>query len=150
MSDAATAPRRILLVDDGDDMTRLLPRFLVDYDVTVARDGAEGIERALTLRPELVIADVAMPGVDGVRFAEALREDPILSKVPVILLAVARDARRVGQSLSVGAKHLVHKPFDVHSLLALVARTLGETARTEPPARGDLETARMTAIRRTG
>lgn len=119
-----TEKKRVLIVDDDESTARLLARFLRDYDVTLAFDGVEGLERAVATRPHLVITDVWMPRMDGIEMVEALKGDPGLHHVPVIFLTAVGDAPNVAHAISAGARHYLPKPIDTDKLLNLIKRDL--------------------------
>lgn len=114
---------RVLIVEDDGDIRRGLAELFLEegYAVETASDGAEGLRVAGTFRPELVLLDLAMPVMDGLRFLERWRAAPATADVPVIVLT-ARHAVELPPS-----EILVSKPFDVGPLLALVQRTIGST-----------------------
>ncbi len=116
----------VLVVDDDPDVARFVEVNLrsAGYDVTVASDGEEAVERALELRPDLVLLDVMMPKLDGFEVAQRLRRDPRTSSSSIIMLtAKALSADKV-LGLSSGADDYIIKPFDPVELLARVKGTL--------------------------
>ncbi|MCO4748358.1 MAG: response regulator, partial [Proteobacteria bacterium] len=145
-------PRRIVLVvDDNADLRRLLRRQLQsDYRVVEAADGAEALRLAREVVPDVVVSDVVMPEMDGIALCRAIREDPELAFLPVVLLtARAQDSDRVA-GLEVGADDYLVKPFDRDELRArvdnLVERGLrlrkalaskAQTEVAEPPPEED-------------
>jgi two-component system, OmpR family, KDP operon response regulator KdpE len=124
---------RILIVDDEPQITRVLRTSLQSngHEVTVAQDGASALEKFMKSQPELVITDLAMPGMDGIELTRAIRER---AQVPVIVLSVrANDASKVA-ALDEGADDYITKPFSIQELLARVrvqARRLAAAAETE-------------------
>lgn len=117
--------KRVLVVDDDESSAKMLSRFLQrDYDVTLAFDGLQGLERAIATRPDLVIADVWMPVMDGIEMIEALKGDPNLHRVPVIFLTALSDAPHVALAITAGARHFLPKPIQADKLLVLVKRSL--------------------------
>lgn len=120
-----SVPRKhVLIADDDEPTARILARFLRDYDVSVARNGREALERAIERRPDLVISDVWMPELDGVEVLRAFKEDPGLRTIPVILLTAAVSAEQVARGISAGAKHFLPKPVQIDQLLRIVRREL--------------------------
>ena len=116
----------VLVVDDEPDVSRFVEVNLrsAGYDVSVASDGVEAVERALELRPDLILLDVMMPGLDGFEVAQRLRRDPRTSSSSIIMLtAKALSADKV-LGLSSGADDYIIKPFDPVELLARVKGTL--------------------------
>ena len=121
---------RILVVDDEPQITRVLRTSLVSngHEVTVAQDGAEAMELFLRAQPELVITDLAMPGMDGIQLTRAIRER---SPVPVIVLSVrSQDSQKVA-ALDEGADDYITKPFSIQELLARVRVQMRRMATAE-------------------
>jgi phosphate regulon transcriptional regulator PhoB len=117
---------RILIVDDEPPIIDVLEYNLkkANYEVVVARDGQEALEKARHQRPDLVILDLMLPKLDGLEVCRALRHD---SDLPIIMLT-ARDEevdRVVG--LELGADDYVVKPFSVRELVARVKTVLRRT-----------------------
>jgi CheY-like chemotaxis protein len=127
------APPCVLIVDD-DAATRLLCAInlkLEGFRVLEAADGRRGLARARFERPDIVLTDVAMPGLDGFQLAEALRLDERTRQIPLVFLsgeATPADAARAQQ---VGALAYVTKPFDPPALVSLVASLLNRSAANE-------------------
>jgi diguanylate cyclase (GGDEF)-like protein len=119
-------PETILVVDDDPDIARFVEVNLrsAGYDVAVAGDGEEALERAAELRPDLVLLDVMMPRIDGFEVAQRLRKNPQTANTSIIMLtAKALSADKV-TGLQSGADDYIIKPFDPIELLARVKGTL--------------------------
>ncbi|MGB8627817.1 MAG: response regulator [Xanthobacteraceae bacterium] len=117
----------ILLADDNADMRHYLERLLTQsgYVVTVAADGREALQAARENRPDLVVTDVMMPGLDGFGLLRELRADSHFATVPVIVLSArAGDGARV-EGMQAGATDYLVKPFSGRELLARVQASLG-------------------------
>ena len=116
----------VLVVDDDPDKAHLLEFALqmVGYDVRLASDGKQGLEAIESFQPDLVIADVMMPHVDGYEMARRIRENPKTRFIPVILqTAGRRKAEDLRRGSEVGALGYITDPTDIDLLLAR-ARTL--------------------------
>lgn len=111
----------VLIVEDNADIRAYLRKhFARSYDVLEAADGAEGLDLARALLPDLVLADVMMPGIDGFELCNTLKADPDTDFIPVVLLtARAAEGDRIA-GLRERADDYVTKPFDVRELLARV------------------------------
>jgi two-component system alkaline phosphatase synthesis response regulator PhoP len=119
----------ILIVEDNADLAFGLRNNLEieGYSVHVAVDGPSGVERARTLRPDLVILDLMLPGMDGYRVLRTLRDDGL--DMPVLILtAQGQEADKV-RGFRLGADDYVTKPFGLLELMARVAALLRRTAR---------------------
>jgi two-component system, OmpR family, response regulator MprA len=133
---------RILVIDDDRAVRDALRRALVlaGYDVQVASNGLEGLERTAETRPDVIVLDVMMPAMDGIEACRRLRS--LGDRTPILMLT-ARDAveDRI-DGLDAGADDYLVKPFDVNELTArvraLLRRTKGEL-RGERLSLGELE-----------
>ena len=117
---------QILVVDDDPDIARFVEVNLrsAGYDVAVAGDGEEALEKAGDMRPDLVLLDVMMPRIDGFEVAQRLRKNPQTANTSIIMLtAKALSADKV-TGLQAGADDYIIKPFDPIELLARVKGTL--------------------------
>ncbi|MBM4343480.1 MAG: response regulator [Deltaproteobacteria bacterium] len=113
---------RILMVDDTPQNLKLLGLLLRQqgYRLSAARNGHEALEVASAAAPDLILLDVAMPGLDGFATCQRLKADPALRDVPIIFLTAAVDHESVMRGFSVGAVDYVTKPFEAEELLARV------------------------------
>jgi adenylate cyclase len=109
------------VIDDEQTVRDLMRRFLAreGFDVVTARDGREGLELARKLRPALITLDVLMPEFDGWSVLQALKADPELAQIPVLMLTIL-DEKHKGYAL--GAADYMTKPFDRDRLRALLAK----------------------------
>lgn len=109
----------VLVIDDNEDIRTLLKTLLQDrYTVLLASGGAQGIRLAVRYVPDLIICDVMMPGIDGMETCRRIKEEPITSHIPVLMLtACSMDEQRV-EGYRCGADAYISKPFDSRVLLA--------------------------------
>src|ERR1035441_3361670 len=124
---------RILVVDDEPQIARVLRTSLQSngHEVMVAQDGAAALDQFLKAQPQLVITDLAMPGMDGI---ELTREIRARSQVPVIVLSVrGNDASKVA-ALDECADDYITKPFSIQELLARVRVQMRRLAAAAGPA----------------
>jgi diguanylate cyclase (GGDEF)-like protein len=119
-------PETILVVDDDPDIARFVEVNLrsAGYDVSVASDGEEALEKAATLRPDLVLLDVMMPRIDGFEVAQRLRRNPQTANTSIIMLTAKALSTDKVLGLTAGADDYIIKPFDPIELLARVKGTL--------------------------
>ena len=128
--DRATAVRpRILVAEDNADLRRYLGDVLgEDYDVELVADGLEAVASMRRSAPDLVVADVMMPGRDGYELVRGMRADPELAGIPVLLLSARAGASETSAGLAAGADDYLSKPFSVVELRARVASNLERAA----------------------
>ena len=119
-------PETILVVDDDPDIARFVEVNLrsAGYEVTVASDGEQALEKAGLLRPDLVLLDVMMPRIDGFEVAHRLRRNPQTANTSIIMLTAKALATDKVLGLTAGADDYIIKPFDPIELLARVKGTL--------------------------
>jgi DNA-binding NtrC family response regulator len=119
----------ILVVDDEESMRYFLEKTLrrEGYDVVSAKDGPEALEIAQRTAVDLVLADVRMPGMDGVALLRALRA--FQPRVPVVLMTAYGTVQDALGAMKQGATDYVLKPFRVEQIRETVARSLGGAAR---------------------
>lgn len=127
-------PAKILLVDDDADFVEATKMVLESksYQVIVAREGDEGLKKAKTEKPDLILLDVIMPLKDGFTVAEQLKKDPQLSKIPVAMLtsfAQRKGESRVSQAqgMTLEAEDYIDKPVSPEELLSRVDKLLKKT-----------------------
>jgi PAS domain S-box-containing protein len=125
---AATAGGRrplVLLADDNADMRQYVRRLLEsEHELVSVGDGEAALQAARERRPDLVITDVMMPKLDGFGLLRALRADPDLATIPVILLSARAGPEATADGLAAGADDYLLKPFSARELLARVSGTL--------------------------
>ena len=119
-------PETILVVDDDPDIARFVEVNLrsAGYDVSVASDGEQALEKAAALRPDLVLLDVMMPRIDGFEVAQRLRRNPQTASTSIIMLTAKALSTDKVLGLTAGADDYIIKPFDPIELLARVKGTL--------------------------
>jgi DNA-binding response OmpR family regulator len=124
----------VLVVEDDPSVRGLLHTLLTaeGYDVATASDGLAGLVKASSRRPALILLDLMMPDLGGIRVLEELRGDPSLVDVPVIVVTGKVDAIP-GLSDILGERSVFAKPFSVAELLARVAEVTGGPTRTTAP-----------------
>ena len=117
---------RVLVVEDDPSVRGLLQTLLSaeGYDVVTASDGLAGLVKAASTKPALMLLDLMMPDLGGVRVLEELRDDPELADIPVIVVTGKIDAVP-GMRALLGEDNVFVKPFAVAELLARVADVTG-------------------------
>ena len=137
---------RVLVIDDEAPI-RLLCRVNLEaerMEVIEAGDGPTGLEKARTERPDVILLDVMMPGVDGWRVAEELLEDEQTKSIPIVFLTARAEFRDRAHGLDLGGVDYVTKPFNPLDLAALVRNLLERVERGE---REELRGERIAELR---
>jgi two-component system OmpR family response regulator len=124
----------VLVVDDEPTITEVVARYLnrAGYATRVAANGREALDAAATQRPDLVVLDLMLPGIDGLEVMRRLR-DQDRDRVAVILLTAKSEESDRVIGLRLGADDYVVKPFSIEELLARVHAVLRRTAPPEKP-----------------
>jgi CheY-like chemotaxis protein len=131
--------KKLLLADDSVTIQKVVQITFSsdDYDLTVVDNGDIAYEKARSQRPDLILADVFMPGKNGYELCAAVKNDPSLAAVPVILLKGTFEPFDEAKARSVGADSWIAKPFESQALIACVEELLTHAAQAPaipPPA----------------
>lgn len=128
----------VLVVDDNSDIRAYVRRTLAeDYRVVEAADGAAGLERAREHTPDCVVADVMMPGMNGVDLLAALRDDPATDFIPVVLLTARAAPADKQKGLDAGADDYLTKPFRPAELTTRIRNLIAQRLRLRERLRAD-------------
>jgi len=125
-----TQPKKILIIEDSEDLRRILSNALGSGKVTVleAKDGAEGLEKALTLHPDLILLDIVLPKMDGLTMLKTLRKDEWGREAPVVILTNLSDARDIEAAMGEGARdYLVKIDWKLEDIISKVQEKLRST-----------------------
>ena len=117
----------ILLVDDNQDNQYAVKFILEDkgYRVVFAKDGAEGIQKAVKLKPDLILMDMMMPKVDGYQATQKIRSYKTLKNVPIIAMTAKSPQEDKRQAIKAGCNEYLSKPFNLDDILKKVDKWLG-------------------------
>ncbi|MFN7901558.1 MAG: response regulator transcription factor [Holosporales bacterium] len=121
-------PTSILVVDDEPHIRTLLQQTLEDLgsevEITLAKDGREGLHQALLLQPILIFLDIMMPHLNGFEVCQRLRQSPEMKDTVIVLLTARGQEVDRQAGLEAGANHYITKPFDPDAVLALARQVL--------------------------
>lgn len=119
-------PEKILLVEDDEFISMFIEYELSEdgYQVTVAANGLDGLQAARTVRPNLILLDVMMPGMNGFDLARKLQGDPLTAGLPIIFLTARAMAADKTKGLELGAVSYLTKPFQMAELKAEIKSLL--------------------------
>jgi CheY-like chemotaxis protein len=126
----ASVTATILIVDDEERNRKLLEVFMKaeGYRTICVGDGREAMAIAARERPDLVLLDMMMPGMDGFDVARALKAEPSLRRIPVVIVSSLDDIASRRRVLSAGADEVLNKPVDRWQLSQHVARLLKDAS----------------------
>lgn len=121
---------KILVAEDDLDIARLIQFQLKlnGYEVTAVGDGAEAMKRARRDQPDLMLVDWMMPVMDGLQVITALKADPELKRIPVILMTARAQEHDVQAGLAAGATAYLVKPFQLEQLVQAIQEALHEAS----------------------
>jgi two-component system, OmpR family, alkaline phosphatase synthesis response regulator PhoP len=137
---------KVLVIDDEAPI-RLLCRVNLEaekMDVIEAADGPSGVQKARDERPDVILLDVMMPGLDGWNVAQQLLEDTSTSGIPIIFLTARAEFRDRARGLDIGGVDYITKPFNPLELAPLVQRLLDRIDRGE---RDELRAEKLSELR---
>ena len=125
---------KILVVDDERNMVRLLQVNLEreGYEVVTAFDGVEGLQKARTENPDLVLLDITMPRMDGFEVLNVLKANTDTSDMPVVILTARSKDADVFQGYETGADAYLTKPLHPNELTAVIRKMLAKRSEAPP------------------
>jgi twitching motility two-component system response regulator PilH len=117
----------ILIIDDSPTEVHVFRNMLLnnDLEVSVARNGEEGIEKAIEIKPDCILMDVVMPGKNGFQATRDLSRNPATSAIPVIIITTKDQETDKIWGMRQGARDYIVKPADEKDLIARIKRVLG-------------------------
>ena len=121
--------KRILVVEDQEDLRGVLRDLLIGsgYHVAEAADGREGVAKAQSERPHLILMDIQLPVLDGYEVTRKIKADPTLATTPVIAVSSFAMKGDEEKARAAGCEHYVTKPYSPLQLLRIIRGYLGET-----------------------
>src|SRR5215813_13899610 len=128
------ASEKILIVDDDEDVLLIVQTILDNsgYSCVVARNGREGVEKAIESSPDLILLDVMMPELSGWEVCTTLKSAPETRQIPIAMLTVKSEIRDLITGMQVGADDYITKPFTRKKLLSTVRKLLDERGDATP------------------
>jgi CheY-like chemotaxis protein len=129
LSPVSLSPSRlILLIDDEPDVRRVVQTCLeklTRWTVIAVASGEEGLLKATTEKPDAIVLDMMMPGMDGYKFLDALLAKPETQSIPVVFLTAKAESHELRQYEALGVKGTIPKPFNPLTLHRDIAAALG-------------------------
>ena len=105
--------KRILIIEDSDTEAHIVQDFLVKkgFVVNIAPTGEDGMEKAKKMKPDLILLDLILPGIDGFEVCKLLKKEPALSKTIIIIVSIKHDLEDINKALYSGADDYILKPL---------------------------------------
>ena len=130
--------QKVLVIDDSQTIRELATTVLSrsGYEVCTVAEGQSGIDLAEAKQPDLVLLDIAMPGLDGFEVLSHMRSRAATTAIPVLMITGSRSEDKVRMALALGAQGYVIKPFNITDLLGRIRRVLNRSAAPRLLARG--------------
>ncbi|MCD4674040.1 MAG: response regulator [Anaerolineaceae bacterium] len=116
-------PKGIILVIEDDEDNLELIKFLLnkaEYDVLTALDGHQGLKMVCSEKPDLILLDLAIPGIDGWHLAEKIRSNPDTAEIPVVAVSAHILPRDRQEALKAGCNGFLNKPLDVPNFVTKI------------------------------
>ena len=116
--------KKVLIIDDEADLLKaLMVRFEAEgYEVVTAQDGIDGLNKARTLTPDVIILDLMLPKLNGFKVARFLKFDDRYKNIPIIILTARTQEEDKKLAQEIGSDLYITKPFDTNKLLKAVAK----------------------------
>ncbi len=111
-------PRKVLLVDDEAGFAELMKDLLQmdNYEVEIARDGQEGLEKIQTFHPDVIISDIVMPRLSGFEMFKRVKSTPELAPIPFLFITGFQDDRVLAEARKIGVFGILRKPVDIEQI----------------------------------
>jgi DNA-binding response OmpR family regulator len=115
---------KVLIIDDAEDLSNLLKVNLEveGFDCLIAPDGESGLTQALEEKPQIILLDIDMPGMNGYEVLEKLKENPDTSGIPVIMCTTKKRAEDIEKAYATGADDYLVKPFEQYELIGKIRK----------------------------
>lgn len=132
--------KRILVLEDDQDVMDTLKLILLSkgYEVDVAYNGKQGVEKIKQRRPDLIVLDLTMPIMDGWAVLVALKKDPNYSAIPVVIITSSQKAEDIEKAKKFGVESYVVKPFEAQKILRIVRHLMKIPNLKEAKGHSDL------------
>jgi two-component system, OmpR family, alkaline phosphatase synthesis response regulator PhoP len=136
VTDAKRSVSRKILIAEDETAILLSLEFLLraeGYEVVTAEDGLDALNKAESIRPDLLVLDLMMPRADGFEICRRIRENPVLRHVRILVLSARGLEADIARAYAAGADDYMMKPFATRELVAKAAALLSGTGRAPDP-----------------
>jgi two-component system alkaline phosphatase synthesis response regulator PhoP len=117
---------KIMVIDDDEDFTNLYKTTLTSagYDTIAVNQSPVAIEMAYLVKPNIFIIDLMMPDIDGFELCRMIRKDPVLKRIPIIIVTALTDSESREVALNIGSNDYLTKPFTIDKLKSSIKELL--------------------------
>ncbi|HEY9653727.1 MAG TPA: response regulator [Coleofasciculaceae cyanobacterium] len=132
--ETAVATKRILFIDDELHVRQIVKACLEalgGWNVLLAASGQEGLVKAVSSKPDAILLDVMMPGMDGLALLQELKANPVTQLIPVVFLTARLSLTEPRRFQELGVQGAIAKPFNSLTLVPQIANTLGWNLETQ-------------------
>ena len=138
------ARKRVLIVEDEADTRAMIGEMIgrAGYEPADAADGTEGLAKAESFRPHVILLDVRMPGLDGYEVCQGLKENPKTKTIPVIFVTAVQDDALNRLAYQAGAVACITQPFRPEALVAIIKAAIASAERKARPKTKRVEIGR--------
>lgn len=122
---------KILVIDDEPQVTEIIEAFLTNagHEVIVENDAGQGLNKAKSIKPDIILLDIMMPDIDGYDICNELKHFPGTSEIPVVFLTGKDRGEDMGRSFKAGGDMFIKKPFSCERLLEIINIILSSSIR---------------------
>ncbi|MEN6626266.1 MAG: response regulator [Candidatus Sumerlaeia bacterium] len=127
---------RLLVVDDDEEMLTMLAMALRDdYEVTVAVDGLDAIQRIVEYEPDMLLLDIMMPRMNGYQLLQSIRRNATYKNLPIVVISAKSTQRDIDYAIRLGANEFLAKPYRIDQLLKMIEAVAGRPGFQIQPKR---------------
>ena len=116
--------RKILIVDDNQELVRALQLLLKNYALILAESGKQAVEMAFTLEPDLILMDIIMPEMDGLEATRLIRQNPKTRSIPILAITAGLSNSIEDECSQAGCDDFISKPFTIVQLSSRIEKLL--------------------------
>jgi len=120
--------KRIMIIEDDQDVidTLLMVLKMNKYEVDVAYDGRQGVQKIKQNKPDLLILDLTMPVMDGWAVMIAVKKDPVYSTIPIMVVTSSKEMQHIEKARKLGVQSYCVKPFEPQKIVKIINRLLSD------------------------
>jgi len=119
--------KNLLIIEDEENIARAQELILADeFNVSVAKDGAEGLRKAKKLKPDVIVLDLMMPKMNGIEVCKSIKSDKSLSHTKVVMVTAKNKPEDELKGMDTGADDYIMKPFEADELKHVISQVLKE------------------------